>query len=404
MTDQNKEKTKSKEVAIEIDGVFKDFNLPHEINSNLKQKLLHPLKRSSTEKQHALKDISFKINKGDFFGIVGRNGSGKSTLLKIIAEIYTPTKGKVTVNGSLTPFIELGVGFNPELTGRENVYLNGAMLGFSKKEMEEMYDEIVDFAELEKFMDQKLKNYSSGMQVRLAFSVAIRAKSDILLLDEVLAVGDEAFQNKCLNIFEDYKASKKTVVLVTHSMSVVEKYCNRAVMLDHGELEIDGSPSKVARMYIKDNQESYAKGISKEKEKRVEEKPNQYKVKIKTSKKGESKPSMSFKISSELEAQIEWNDTGLKKVKGVGLVIIKNTGEPIYATNTLRDKTKLSGSRAKYLVDLKMSPGRYKIDIALLGKGESDILDYIENAQEFLVENDTTKKWEGLVKLNHTWS
>jgi ABC-2 type transport system ATP-binding protein len=399
MTNQNR----AKEVAIKIDSVSKDFNLPHEVDNNLKQKLLHPLKRNSTEKQHALKDISFNINKGDFFGIVGRNGSGKSTLLKIIAEIYTPTKGNVTVNGSLTPFIELGVGFNPELTGRENVYLNGAMLGFSKKEVRKMYAEIVEFAELEKFMDQKLKNYSSGMQIRLAFSVAIRAKSDILLLDEVLAVGDEAFQNKCLSIFEDYKASKKTVVLVTHSMAIVEKYCNRAVMLDHGELEIEGSPSKVARMYTKDNQDSYTKGISKEKERRTKVKPNQYKIKIKTSKKGESSPSMSFKISSDLEARIEWDDAGLKKVKGVGLVIIKKTGEIIYATNTLREKKKISGDHIKYSVNLKVSPGRYKIDLALLGKSESDILDYIENAQEFLVENDTSKKWEGVVKLDHTW-
>jgi ABC-2 type transport system ATP-binding protein len=160
----------NREVAIKIDEVSKDFNLPHELNNNLKQRLLHPLKRTSTEKQHALKDVSFEIKKGDFFGIVGRNGSGKSTLLKIIAEIYAPTKGNVTVNGSLTPFIELGVGFNPELTGKENVFLNGAMLGFStKRRWPAMYDEIVDFAELEIFMDQKLKNYSSGMQVQPSF-------------------------------------------------------------------------------------------------------------------------------------------------------------------------------------------------------------------------------------------
>lgn len=226
----------NREVAIKIDEVSKDFNLPHELNNNLKQRLLHPLKRTSTEKQHALKDVSFEIKKGDFFGIVGRNGSGKSTLLKIIAEIYAPTKGNVTVNGSLTPFIELGVGFNPELTGKENVFLNGAMLGFSKKEMASMYDEIVDFAELEKFMDQKLKNYSSGMQVRLAFSVAIRAKSDILLLDEVLAVGDINFQKKCFDYFRELKREEKTVVFVTHSMYQVKEYCTQALLIDDGKV------------------------------------------------------------------------------------------------------------------------------------------------------------------------
>ena len=164
-----------------------------------------------------LKDISFEVRQGDFFGIVGRNGSGKSTLLKIISQIYVPEKGSVSVKGKLVPFIELGVGFNPELTGRENVYLNGALLGFTREEIDAMYDDIVEFAELEDFMDQKLKNYSSGMQVRLAFSVAIKAQGDILVLDEVLAVGDEAFQRKCDNFFAQMqKGPTKTIILVTH--------------------------------------------------------------------------------------------------------------------------------------------------------------------------------------------
>lgn len=238
------------DIAIKVEGVDKDFDLPHEAQNSLKTRILHPMsKGKNIEKQHALKDISFEIKKGEFFGIVGRNGSGKSTLLKILAGIYTPTKGKVTVNGSLTPFIELGVGFNPELTGRENVYLNGAMLGFSTKEMEKMYDEIVEFAELEKFMDQKLKNYSSGMQVRLAFSVAIRAKSDILLLDEVLAVGDEAFQRKCFSYFRKLKKDKKTVILVTHDMSAVRAYCDRAIMIDQGSVKAKYAPEKVSIAY-----------------------------------------------------------------------------------------------------------------------------------------------------------
>lgn len=250
--------SEKKEVAIKVDGVYKNFKLPHEVNNNLKQKILHPLKRKSFEEQHALKDISFEINKGDFFGIVGRNGSGKSTLLKIIAGIYSPTKGSVSINGSLTPFIELGVGFNPELTGRENVFLNGAMLGFSKKEMDEMYQEIVDFAELEQFMDQKLKNYSSGMQVRLAFSVAIRAKSDILLLDEVLAVGDAVFQQKCFKYFSELKKQKKTVVFVSHDMSSVKKYCNKCVLIRDSLLTMEGSPIEVGNQYLIDAGEAIA--------------------------------------------------------------------------------------------------------------------------------------------------
>ena len=190
--------------AILVENVSKSFKLPKDNHNGIKQLLINTItgrRKKGYEKQRVLKNVSFEIQKGEFYGIVGRNGSGKSTLLKLLAQIYTPEKGSVKVNGSLTPFIELGVGFNPELTGRENVYLNGALLGFSKSEVEAMYEDIVSFAELSRFMDQKLKNYSSGMQVRLAFSIAIRAKSDILLLDEVLAVGDEAFQQKCFEYF-----------------------------------------------------------------------------------------------------------------------------------------------------------------------------------------------------------
>ena len=191
------------EAAIIVKDLYKSFRLPHEQSSGLKQTIVNFAKRKKGyETQEVLKDVSFEIKKGEFFGIVGRNGSGKSTLLKLLAAIYVPDKGLVQVNGSLTPFIELGVGFNPELTGRENVFLNGALLGFSQSEMDAMYNDIVEFAELEKFMDQKLKNYSSGMQVRLAFSIAIRAKGDILLLDEVLAVGDTIFQKKCYEYFK----------------------------------------------------------------------------------------------------------------------------------------------------------------------------------------------------------
>jgi ABC-2 type transport system ATP-binding protein len=238
MKDQKENNLPKLEPAVVVDNVTKSFKIHHSSKSNnLKSRFLNPLDKSETEIFTALKNISFTINKGEFFGIVGRNGSGKSTLLKIIAGIYTPTKGKVTVNGALVPFIELGVGFNPELTGRENVYLNGAMLGFNRKDMDSMYDEIVEFAELERFMDTKLKNYSSGMQVRLAFSLAIRAKGDILLLDEVLAVGDTQFQRKCFNYFEQLKRNKKTVILVSHSMDMIRKYCDRAAIIDQSILK-----------------------------------------------------------------------------------------------------------------------------------------------------------------------
>lgn len=245
-------------VVLRVDHVAKMFRLPTEQATGLKMAFLNWTKgiKGYTE-QHVLRDINFEVRQGDFFGIVGRNGSGKSTLLKIISQIYTPEHGSVTVKGKLVPFIELGVGFNPELTGRENVYLNGALLGFTRVEIDAMYDDIVEFAELEDFMDQKLKNYSSGMQVRLAFSVAIKAQGDILVLDEVLAVGDEAFQRKCDNFFAEIKKDPtKTVILVTHSMDSVKKYCNKAILIKDGEIIASGDKNDVADRYTLENLKS----------------------------------------------------------------------------------------------------------------------------------------------------
>lgn len=245
----------SSDVVLKVNHVSKSFKLPTEQSSGIKQAFINWTKGIKGYKmQHVLRDISFDVERGDFLGIVGRNGSGKSTLLKLISGIYKPNKGDITVNGSLVPFIELGVGFNPELTGRENVYLNGAMLGFSTKQIDAMYDDIVEFAELRDFMDQKLKNYSSGMQVRLAFSVAIKAQGDILVLDEVLAVGDEAFQRKCANFFEKVKDDpSKTVILVTHDMSAVRRYCSKAIMIDGGKIVDSGDPDDVADSYSLEN-------------------------------------------------------------------------------------------------------------------------------------------------------
>ena len=246
-----------KQIAVKVDHVSKYFKLPTEATNSLRTALVNRFKGiKGYKEQHVLKDISFEVEKGDFFGILGRNGSGKSTLLKIISEIYVPEKGSVTIDGKLVSFIELGVGFNPELTGRENVYMNGAMLGFSTAEIDAMYDDIVDFAELHEFMNQKLKNYSSGMQVRLAFSVAIKAQGDILILDEVLAVGDEAFQRKCNDYFQERKKSGKTTILVTHDMGAVKKYCNKAVLIENGLVKAIGDPFDVSDQYSFDNLES----------------------------------------------------------------------------------------------------------------------------------------------------
>lgn len=233
-------KNKKTEPAIEVKNITKDFILPRFQNNSLKQVIVHGFKKNEKTQHRVLDSVSFTINKGDFFGIVGRNGSGKSTLLKLICGIYTPTAGEIVTHGKITPFIELGVGFNPELSGRDNVYLNGALFGFDRHDVSKMYDEIVEFAELEEFMDLKLKNYSSGMQVRLAFSIAIKSKSPILVFDEVLAVGDAGFQAKCLRQFHKFKKEGRTVVLVTHDMRTVERFCNKVIAINDGKKAYEG--------------------------------------------------------------------------------------------------------------------------------------------------------------------
>jgi ABC-2 type transport system ATP-binding protein len=240
-------------VIIEARDVRKTFRIPtHRIDS-FKERMVRPLAPADYRELRALRDVSFDVHRGEFFGIVGRNGSGKSTLLKILASIYRADAGSIRMAGSVAPFIELGVGFNPELTARENVTLNGVMMGLSSKEARRRLDAVLDFAELEEFVDLKLKNYSSGMLVRLAFSVMIQAEADILLIDEVLAVGDAAFQQKCRDVFAEMRSGPRTLVLVTHDMTAVQRYCHRAMLLDDGRLRYIGDPEEAGRQYLRMN-------------------------------------------------------------------------------------------------------------------------------------------------------
>jgi ABC-2 type transport system ATP-binding protein len=245
-------------VAIEVRGLEKSFRIPTHRIDTFKERALHPLSRNEYRDLRALRDVSFDVQRGEFFGIVGRNGSGKSTLLKILASIYKADGGTVRIAGRVAPFIELGVGFNYELTARENVELNGVMMGLSRREARAGLDAVLDFAELEDFVDLKLKNYSSGMLLRLAFAVMVQAEADVLLIDEVLAVGDAAFQQKCAAVFNRMRDSDRTVVLVTHDMTAIQAYCDRALLLDEGELSHLGDPQEVGRSYFRRN---FAAGV-----------------------------------------------------------------------------------------------------------------------------------------------
>lgn len=240
-------------VVVEVRDVGKTFRIPEHRVDSIKERAVHPFRGNPHRELKALEDISFDVHEGEFFGIVGLNGSGKSTLLKILGSIYRADRGRIRVAGRIAPFIELGVGFNPEMTAKENIVLNAVMMGLSRKEAENRVIPAIEFAGLEDFAELKLKNYSSGMMVRLAFSVMVQAEADIMLIDEVLAVGDASFQQKCEDVFHDMRAAGKTIILVTHDMNSVEKFCHRAMMIHEGTVSKMGTPQEVAEWYLRAN-------------------------------------------------------------------------------------------------------------------------------------------------------
>jgi ABC-type polysaccharide/polyol phosphate transport system ATPase subunit len=236
-------------VAIEATGISKRFQIPHEQRTMFKEYFLHPFKRVTYEDNQALRGLDVTVDAGEFFGVIGPNGSGKSTLLKILAGIYRADSGVVRINGKVSPFIELGVGFNLDLNARDNVRITATLLGLSKRELRKRFDDIIAFSELERFVDQKLKNFSTGMIVRLAYSIAIQTPFDILLLDEVLAVGDEAFQQKCYATFDRMRAEGKTVVFVSHDLESIARFCDRVLLLERGRVAAIGPPDEVVAAY-----------------------------------------------------------------------------------------------------------------------------------------------------------
>ena len=238
------------EYSIIVDNVYKTFNVYLDKANTIKEKLLFLFSRNRKEKREVLSGINAKIKKGEVVALIGTNGSGKSTLLKLMTKIIYPNKGKIVINGKLTSLLELGAGFHPDFSGRENIYFNASIFGLTKKEIDERLDNIIEFSELEHFIDNPVRTYSSGMYMRLAFSVAINVDADILLIDEILSVGDEHFQNKCFNKMLELKNEGKTMVFVTHSMDSVKKLCDRTIWLKDGKIKMDGNTNDVVEKYI----------------------------------------------------------------------------------------------------------------------------------------------------------
>lgn len=376
----------SEEIAISVNNVSKDFELPKEKMGSVKDIFMSFGKRGlrAKETQHALKEVTFDVKKGEFFGIVGRNGSGKSTLLKILAGIYQPTEGAVSTVGKLVPFIELGVGFNQELTGRENVYLNGAMLGFSEKEVDAMYKDIVSFAELERFMDQKLKNYSSGMQVRLAFSMATRAKADVLLVDEVLAVGDADFQRKCFDYFSKLKKEKTTVVFVSHDMAAVREYCDRAMLVENSQVTAIGSTDKIAQQYMQLFLETSTKQVmtQDDEERWGDQKAVTEEVSVNVS-------DQAILVKQTIRANEDIDNAIV-----AGFRIRNAAGQEITGTNSKKEKKELpklsKGQKLELNWELPnlLSDGKYLVDPSITYLDEITVADWLNGAGGFTINKD----------------
>lgn len=376
---------------IVVKNLKKTFSIPLEASSGIKQKLINSLKgRKGYREFTPLDGVSFTVKKGEFYGIVGKNGSGKSTLLKTLAGIYHPQAGSVKIKGTLVPFIELGVGFNPELSGRENVYLNGALLGFSHDEVDDMYEEIVEFAELEDFMEERLKNYSSGMQVRLAFSIAIKAHGDILLLDEVLAVGDAAFQQKCCDYFETLRQERQTVVLVTHDMNAVKRFCSKAMVISGGKIEKIGTPEEIAEIYTEKNIEQ-KKEVEKEKQKDL------FEYEIIDGKK-------TYDVGDTLQLRIRCSKVSFPVFANFSLAY---NGFVVADRNSKYNSKKDSlqpGEWFTFTTKLKeLNGGRYDVHLTLHRTRDNKLIEHKPRAFSFMIKGHDPSR-DGPMRLEGQWS
>jgi ABC-type polysaccharide/polyol phosphate transport system ATPase subunit len=410
--------------AIELENlsrIYQKYSSQHRFKTFKSALLKGDLFRSlrPDELVHALDDISFQIETGTTFGVIGENGSGKSTLLKVVAGIAKPTSGRVEVHGKVSALIELGAGFHPEITGRENIFINGIMLGLSKKQIHERYDDIVRFAELEEFIDAPVKTYSSGMYMRLGFSIAINVNPDVLLVDEVLAVGDASFVPKCLDRIDDFRRRKKTILFVSHDLSTVEKICDHVAWLKHGRVQTIGEPRRVIDAYLQDvtekaeddfelrQQEIEQEEHFEETEERRENRWGKRELEIKKVRlkglEGKEKHVFSPDEGMIIEMDVEAYSRIQDFVFGIG--IFNSQGILVYGTNTLLEKyaaveAQGQGSVVCRMERLNLVNGTYYLDVAT-HKRDGYPYDYHRSLYSFLVSSRLTD--DGIFRPDHTW-
>jgi lipopolysaccharide transport system ATP-binding protein len=395
-----------KPVAISVHGVNKSFRLYHEKRNSLRDFFYHFGKGSSYEKFDALKNINFELRKGEFLGIIGRNGSGKSTLLKLLAGVYLPDSGEIKVNGRLIPFLELGVGFNPELTGRENVFLNGTIMGLTKKELTAQFDEIVDFAEVREFIDMPLKKYSSGMQVRLAFSIAIKADADIYLLDEILAVGDANFQAKSMAQFRNFKDKGKTVILVTHDLSAVNQYCDKAIYIKDHEIVAAGKPSDLIDKYIYEDRDKEREAAGQS---TIKTGANTAKIESVEFIDKEGTKNSIFISGDPITIKTTYRVKNTVQNPVFGIALYKDDGQHLFGDNTLLSKSFNTKEISKGIYEVsvtipKLNILRGNILVTLALTDDKYENQYIWEDKKYGFSVISSKAHDGLVNLDTKWS
>lgn len=406
--------------AIKVENVSKAFRLKkrYKQSTTLKSALINTLRRQRVAEEErqfwALRGVSFDVPKGTTIGMIGSNGSGKSTLLKLLAGIHRPTSGHVSTNGRISALIELGAGFHPEFTGRENIYVNGIILGLSRKQIQERIDDIIHFSELEEFIDNPVKTYSSGMYMRLAFSIAATVDPDILLIDEILAVGDATFQRKCQNKLNTFKADGKTIVLVTHDLSALERYCDRVIWMDHGQLKAYGDVQSVMQMYLEYVADQQRANLLEEHEHPEQAQESSRKrrwgsreVEINQVEfyNGSPQPTYLFKTGDKMTIEIDYKAYRPVYAPVFGIGIFRDDETFCYGTNTNIEKIHIprieGAGKVKFCVDhLDLTEGKYFIDIAVhLEDGTP--FDYQTRAYSFEVMS--LIKDIGIYRPSHRW-
>lgn len=399
--------------VIHLEGVSVRYRVPHERIGTFKEYAIRWMQRKlGYQSFWALKDVSLSVQQGEVFGLIGQNGAGKSTLLKLVARVLRPTQGHLWVKGRVAPLLEVGAGFHPELTGRENIYLNGAMLGFTRREMERKFDQIVDFAELWDFIDAPLRTYSSGMWARLGFAVATDVDPQILIVDEILSVGDEAFRRKSTERIDSFRERGATILLVSHNMGLIEAMCQRAAWLDHGKLVSIGSAKSVVAQYLNQIRESESSRLAQESARLDDRRWGSHTIEITQVRLLNSSGAEQFvyRTGETLVLEMQYHAHAPVESPIFGVAIHRADGVHITGPNTAFagvDLGRLQGQgRVTYTIPrLPLLEGRYLFSVATTNREDSEIFDYHDRCYPIQVDNQgkANKERYGLLTLDGEW-